>query len=158
MFCAGYKEGRIDSCGGDSGGPLLCKPKGGRWTIWGITSFGKGCGKKGYYGIYAKVPNYISWIRSTISVEWNNASKNATINLHSVNSCDHTFFSKRDNYFQILFIMNLSNKLSQNKLFFNDAIECLFLYFHCRILYCLELWYIATKGRPNWPNSLTQND
>ena len=69
MFCAGYKEGGIDSCGGDSGGPLLCKPKGGRWTIWGITSFGKGCGKKGYYGIYAKVPNYISWIRSTISVE-----------------------------------------------------------------------------------------
>ena len=27
-------------------------------------------------------------------------------------------FLKKDNYFQILFIMNLSNKLSQNKLFF----------------------------------------
>ena len=69
MFCAGYKEGRIDSCTGDSGGPLLCRAKGGRWTILGITSFGKGCGQKGYYGIYAKVPNYTSWIRSTISVE-----------------------------------------------------------------------------------------
>ena len=138
MFCAGYKEGRIDSCGGDSGGPLLCKPKGGRWTIWGITSFGKGCGKKGYYGIYAKVPNYISWIRSTISVEWNNASKNATINLHSVNSCDHTYIFKERQLFQILFIMNLSNKLSQNKLFL--MIEwCVYFFIFTAIFHCLEL-------------------
>ena len=24
MFCAGYREGNIDSCQGDSGGPLVC--------------------------------------------------------------------------------------------------------------------------------------
>ena len=65
MFCAGYKEGRIDSCAGDSGGPLLCK-KGNRWTIWGVTSFGEGCGKQGFYGIYAKVPNYTDWIKKEI--------------------------------------------------------------------------------------------
>lgn len=65
MFCAGYKGGRrIDSCQGDSGGPLLCE-KDGRWTIFGITSFGEGCGQK--YGIYAKVPNYTTWIQSVIS-------------------------------------------------------------------------------------------
>ena len=46
----------------------------------------------------------------TISVEWNNASKNATINLYSVNSCDHTFFLKKDNYFQILFIQQAKSK------------------------------------------------
>ena len=66
MFCAGYKEGRIDSCAGDSGGPLVCQ-KNGRWTIFGITSFGEGCGQQGKYGIYAKVPNFTHWIRSVIS-------------------------------------------------------------------------------------------
>ena len=37
------------------------------------------------------------------------------------------FFLKKDNYFQILFIMILSNKLSQNKLFFNVAMNGVFI-------------------------------
>lgn len=65
MFCAGYRRGKIDSCAGDSGGPLLCRdprrPDHG-WTIFGITSFGEGCGKRGKFGIYAKLPNYVRWI------------------------------------------------------------------------------------------------
>ena len=65
MFCAGYKRGRVDSCAGDSGGPLLCQIHG-KWTIYGITSFGEGCGRKGKFGIYAKVPNYVAWIKSVI--------------------------------------------------------------------------------------------
>ena len=56
----------IDSCKGDSGGPLLCH-KNGRWTVFGITSFGEGCGQQGKYGIYTKVPNYTKWIQSVIS-------------------------------------------------------------------------------------------
>ncbi|XP_076067571.1 uncharacterized protein LOC143040399 isoform X2 [Oratosquilla oratoria] len=65
MFCAGYRRGRIDSCAGDSGGPLLCFNSG-RWHIFGITSFGEGCGKKGKFGIYARVSNYRSWIQDVI--------------------------------------------------------------------------------------------
>ena len=65
MVCAGYKRGKVDSCAGDSGGPLLFE-KNGRWFIYGITSFGEGCGRKGKYGIYAKVPNFVKWIRKTI--------------------------------------------------------------------------------------------
>lgn len=67
MFCAGYRKGRIDSCAGDSGGPLLCSV-GDRWTIFGITSFGEGCGKRGKFGIYTKVPNYVSWIQRVIDL------------------------------------------------------------------------------------------
>ena len=52
---------------GDSGGPLLCSV-GDRWTIFGITSFGEGCGKRGKYGIYTKVPNYVDWIQRVINV------------------------------------------------------------------------------------------
>lgn len=65
MVCAGYKRGKVDSCAGDSGGPLLFE-KSGQWFIYGITSFGEGCGKKGKYGIYAKVPNFVQWIKRTV--------------------------------------------------------------------------------------------
>lgn len=65
MFCAGYCRGKTDSCAGDSGGPLLCrdprKPDH-PWTIFGITSFGEGCGKRGKFGIYARLSNYVRWI------------------------------------------------------------------------------------------------
>ncbi len=66
MFCAGYMGGRIDSCAGDSGGPLLCEVDG-QWTIFGVTSFGEGCGKEGKYGIYTRVPNFVHWIDGVIN-------------------------------------------------------------------------------------------
>ncbi|KAL1138562.1 hypothetical protein AAG570_008625 [Ranatra chinensis] len=69
MICAGYRHGRSDACSGDSGGPLLCKNANGQWTVFGITSFGEGCGKRGKYGIYAKLSNYVRWIRRTIGTK-----------------------------------------------------------------------------------------
>ncbi|XP_014298561.2 serine protease 1 [Microplitis demolitor] len=69
MFCAGYHRGRMDSCAGDSGGPLLCRDlsrPNHPWTIFGITSFGEGCGKRGKFGIYAKLTNYINWIATVM--------------------------------------------------------------------------------------------
>ena len=68
QMCAGYQDGRSDSCDGDSGGPLLClskTPSGIRWVIYGITSFGSndGCGIAGKYGVYTKVNNYSHWIQ-----------------------------------------------------------------------------------------------
>ncbi len=67
MFCAGFRGGRIDSCAGDSGGPLLCETGAGQWTIYGVTSFGEGCGQEGKFGIYAQVPNYVHWIDQIIN-------------------------------------------------------------------------------------------
>ncbi|XP_030385413.1 uncharacterized protein LOC115632416 [Scaptodrosophila lebanonensis] len=74
MFCAGHQRGRIDTCAGDSGGPLLCrdttKPNH-PWTIFGITSFGDGCAKRNKFGIYAKVPNYVDWVWSVVNCNGN---------------------------------------------------------------------------------------
>ncbi|XP_077504532.1 serine protease 33-like isoform X1 [Amblyomma americanum] len=63
MLCAGFRRGRVDSCAGDSGGPLLARDGRGRWTIYGVTSFGEGCARQGRFGIYAKVANAARWLR-----------------------------------------------------------------------------------------------
>ncbi|XP_041637979.1 coagulation factor VII-like [Cheilinus undulatus] len=61
MFCAGYFEGKQDSCKGDSGGPLVTKYKKTVFLL-GIVSWGKGCAQPGNYGIYTRVSNYLEWI------------------------------------------------------------------------------------------------
>ncbi|GFY56337.1 coagulation factor X [Trichonephila inaurata madagascariensis] len=66
MFCAGFENGHVDSCRGDSGGPLIHDRKDGSWAIYGVTSFGDGCGKRRKYGVYANVLNHLGWIRNVI--------------------------------------------------------------------------------------------
>ncbi|XP_066972499.1 trypsin-1-like isoform X1 [Macrobrachium rosenbergii] len=61
MLCAGYPEGGKDTCGGDSGGPLTVEENG-RHVLAGITSFGHGCGEKGYPGVYTRVTAFLDWI------------------------------------------------------------------------------------------------
>ncbi|KAK2895093.1 hypothetical protein Q8A67_012322 [Cirrhinus molitorella] len=62
MFCAGFMEGGKDSCQGDSGGPVVCKRK-----LKGVVSFGQGCAKPGFPGVYVEVCRYTSWIKKTIA-------------------------------------------------------------------------------------------
>ncbi|CAM1323463.1 Uncharacterised protein g8402 [Pycnogonum litorale] len=65
MYCAGYKEGKIDACSGDSGGPMVFKGSStGRWTQEGIVSWGSpnGCGKTNQYGGYARIEVFMNWI------------------------------------------------------------------------------------------------
>ena len=69
QMCAGYRVGGVDTCAGDSGGPLMCEiTKGGirRWYVYGVTSFGEGCGERGKYGIYTRTSRYYDWIRKTV--------------------------------------------------------------------------------------------
>ncbi|XP_060077752.1 putative serine protease 42 [Ylistrum balloti] len=69
QICAGYKKGGVDSCAGDSGGPLLCPRNDNgtmRWFVYGVTSYGEGCGQKGKFGIYTKVTNYLKWINRIV--------------------------------------------------------------------------------------------
>jgi secreted trypsin-like serine protease len=66
MVAAG-KEGK-DTCQGDSGGPMWAATSQGRRQI-GITSFGEGCGARGYPGVYTEVnaPSIRSFITDAAS-------------------------------------------------------------------------------------------
>jgi trypsin len=66
MMCAGRKEGGVDSCNGDSGGPLIWKSSNGPILV-GVVSFGEGCAKKLKFGVYTRVSAYRDWINSTMA-------------------------------------------------------------------------------------------
>ncbi|GBG27375.1 Serine protease 56 [Hondaea fermentalgiana] len=61
-ICAGYEDGGVDTCVGDSGGPLFVQDDEDTNVVVGITSWGVGCARPGKYGVYTRVSSYISWI------------------------------------------------------------------------------------------------
>lgn len=50
---------------GDSGGPLACARNDVSF-LYGIISWGEGCGRTDKPGVYTKVVNYVDWINSVI--------------------------------------------------------------------------------------------
>ncbi|GBG26356.1 Serine protease 44 [Hondaea fermentalgiana] len=67
-ICAGYEYDGYDSCSGDSGGPLFYSaPVTGEITQVGIVSYGRGCARAGFYGVYARPSAFIDWIEETLS-------------------------------------------------------------------------------------------
>ena len=66
QLCGGnITSGGVDSCSGDSGGPLICDAGGflGH-VLTGVVSLGYKCGEPNFPGIYTRVTYYIDWIKS----------------------------------------------------------------------------------------------
>jgi len=67
QMCAGSHTERRDTCQGDSGGPfqtyhsLQCM-----YSIDGVTSSGKGCGRINTPGVYTRVYPYLDWIENIV--------------------------------------------------------------------------------------------
>ena len=68
MVCAGFPQGGVDTCHGDSGGPMFGTTTAGVRRVVGATSWGTGCAEAGHPGVYARVADTAlrTWIASVV--------------------------------------------------------------------------------------------
>ncbi|NBS31226.1 MAG: hypothetical protein EBS76_12060, partial [Actinobacteria bacterium] len=63
MICAGAVGGGVDSCFGDSGGPLIVRDDN-AVLLAGVVSAGFGCAQPDFPGLYTRVTSYLPWLYS----------------------------------------------------------------------------------------------
>ncbi|MFC5800531.1 S1 family peptidase [Streptomyces formicae] len=63
-ICAGFNEGGVDTCQGDSGGPMFRRDDAGAWIQVGIVSWGYGCARAGFPGVYTEVSTFATAIKN----------------------------------------------------------------------------------------------
>lgn len=69
QICAGYNVAGMDSCSGDSGGPLYyTDTSNNNATVYlvGAVSYGRGCARAGLFGVYSRISKFLPFIQSII--------------------------------------------------------------------------------------------
>lgn len=67
QLCVGSNQAGKDSCGGDSGGPMVFRQTpDGPWFQVGIVSFGLRICATGDPAVYTNVSHYMSWIEQNL--------------------------------------------------------------------------------------------
>lgn len=61
MLAAGLNTGGRDACSGDSGGPLTVRNATNQAILAGIVSYGIGCARPNFLGVYTRVSRYCQW-------------------------------------------------------------------------------------------------
>ncbi|CAF4505772.1 unnamed protein product, partial [Rotaria sp. Silwood2] len=82
QFCAGVSGGGKDTCQGDSGGPLMMFTTSNQWVLVGVTSYGIGCARAAYAGVYTRVAYYQDWIRITTGGAYTNATSSTSAGIN----------------------------------------------------------------------------
>ncbi|KAL0490214.1 Prss52 [Acrasis kona] len=85
MICIGKGDG-MDTCRGDSGGPVVHKVSADqkRWVSLGIVSFGgPGCGYPNVRGTYTKVSNYLDWLTDNKVVFYRSTAQKPNVSFFS---------------------------------------------------------------------------
>lgn len=73
-MCAGRATSPVDACQGDSGGPLVADGK-----LVGIVSWGEGCARPSFPGVYTRVSTFYDDIQAQLE----NSSPEASVSIPS---------------------------------------------------------------------------
>ncbi|KAG5839827.1 hypothetical protein ANANG_G00209180 [Anguilla anguilla] len=99
MLCAGFppSEGK-DSCSGDSGGALVCRSEDSSYFVYGVTSWGPGCGRFRKPGVYTSVPLLRDWILEQLEGDFCEDDRNG-FQLRTISQQENWTSSDEDNDF-----------------------------------------------------------